>query len=1100
MKKVSFIIILLLLYILSCTEQMVLVSISSSGYGRVTFYNSAESAIEVASGTKVTVIATPDENCEFKGWYVGNSDTPVSTEATYTFSANGDVALIAKFNEIKKIISVATSGNGGVAIKNKAGSSAEFVFGTTVSIVATPDEGYDFVGWFVNGSNTPVSTDATYTFTVSEDVSFIGKFVQAKKTVSVTTPGNGSVVIRNNGGETAELLAGSTVVVVATPNDKCEFLGWFKEDGKTLVSTDVTYIFTLSSDISLVAKFSECKKKLSVKTFDNGSVAIKDNDSKNAELLVGTNVTIIATPNDTYEFKGWFVDGSDTLISTEVTYTFVLNDDVSLVAKFEKAKRNVMVVTTSNGRATIRNTSSESADLAVGTIVAVSAIPTEDSEFLGWFVGNSDAPVSTEEIYMFTLSEDIILIAKFSGSKRRVSVSTSGNGSVSIKDNAGSSLELVPGSNVTVVATPNENCNFEGWFVGNSTTPISTDAIYTFTLSEDVALVAKFVKTIKNVSVRATENGRVAIKDKNGSSTEILIGTDVTVIATPNEYCEFKGWFVGNSDTPISTDAIYTFTVNEDISLVAKFAKPINNVSVIASGNGCVTIRNNGSESAELPAGTSVAVVAITDVDFKFLGWFVGNSETPVSTEEIYMFTLSEDIILVAKFAEPSVDIDPVEIDLNPSGSIGGYDYVDLGLSVMWATYNVGASSLEEFGEYYAWGETTPYNNFTNINYFWSHYPCSPDRVIASIYDAATVNWGDQWRMPTYEEQQELSNGCKWIWVENLDNSNVSGYVGVSLKNNKCIFLPASGYKSHHDYERPTETDAIYWSSTAVAEWGMLGFQAGTAANCIEFMPKRDNPVTWSIWAMGKGATVRAVVGAPNDYFPDPSDNVIDDAETSRQGFTVNGKIGGYTYVDMGLPSGTLWATYNVGAEMPSEYGDHFAWGETAPKSLYDKDTYAFFTGFSDGVMSMSQYSKYVWDKRCGKQDYKLILEDIDDAATVNWGSEWCMPTMEQYAELDKYCKVWRKDIVVNGKTIIGAIVESCINGNRMYIPYAGWEAGTMPNSYMHGWYWTSEVSEDANYRAKQMIVKDEEYILDTSQDSNRENGLSVRAVVKKNK
>ena len=1100
MKKVSFIIMLLLLYMISCTEQAVLVSISSSGYGRVAFYNSAGNAIEVSSGTKVTVVATPDENCEFKGWYVGNSDTPVSTEATYTFSANDDVALIAKFDVIRKIISVASSGNGSVAIKNKPDSYAEFVFGTTVSIVATPDENYDFKGWFINGSDTPVSTDVTYTFTVSEDVSFVGKFVQAKKTVSVTTPGNGSVVIRNNGGETAELLVGSTVVVVATPNDKCEFLGWFKEDGKTLISTDVTYIFTLSSDISLVAKFSECKKKLSVKTYDNGSVAIKDNDSKNAELLVGTSVTIIATPNDTYEFKGWFGNGSDTPISTEATYTFVLNEDVSLVAKFEKAKRNVMVVTTSNGRATIRNTGSESADIPVGSVVAVSAIPTGDSEFLGWFVGNSDTPVSTEEIYMFTLSEDIILIAKFSGSKIRVSVSTSGNGSVSIKDNVGSSLELVPGSNVTVVATPNENCKFEGWFVGNSTTPISTDATYTFTLSEDVALVAKFVKTIKNVSVRATENGRVAIKDKNGSSAEILIGSDVTVVATPNEYCEFKGWFVGNSDTPISTDATYTFTVSEDVALVAKFAKPIINVSVITAGNGSVTIRNNGSESAELVAGTSVAVVATPDENYEFIGWFVGNSETPVSTAEIYMFTLSEDIILVAKFAEPSVDIDPVEIDLNPSGSIGGYDYVDLGLSVMWATYNVGASSLEEFGEYYAWGETTPYNNFTNINYFWSHDPCSPDRAIASIYDAATVNWGDQWRMPTYEEQQELSNGCKWIWVENVNNSNVSGYVGVSLKNNKCIFLPASGYKSHHDYEQPTETDAIYWSSTATAEWGILGYQAGTAANCIEFMPKRDNPVTWSNWTMGKGATVRAVVGAPNDYFPDPSDNVIDEAETSRQGFTVNGEIGGYTYVDMGLPSGTLWATYNVGAETPSEYGDHFAWGETEPKSLYDKDTYAFFTGFSDGVMSMPQYSKYVWDKRCGKQDYKLILEDVDDAATVNWGSEWCMPTIEQYAELDKYCKVWRKDIVVNGKTIIGAIVESCINGNRMYIPYAGWEAGTIPNSYMHGWYWTAEVSEEANYRAKQMIVKDEEYILDTTQDSSRENGLSVRAVVKKNK
>ena len=681
----------------------------------------------------------------------------------------------------------------------------------------------------------------------------------------------------------------------------------------------------------------------------------------------------------------------------------------------------------------------------------------------------------------------------------QVSISSSGNGRVTFYNSAESAIEVASGTKVTVIATPDENCEFKGWYVGNSDTPVSTEATYTFSANSDVALIAKFNEIKKIISVATSGNGSVAIKNKAGSSAEFVFGTTVSIVATPDEGDDFVGWFVNGSNTPVSTDATYTFTVSEDVTFIGKFVQAKKTVSVIANGNGRVTITNNGSEFAELAAGTSVAVSAIPDENCKFEGWYVADSDTPVSTNEVYIFTLIEDVILVAKFASLSDDIEPVEIDLNPSGSIGGYDYVDLGLSVMWATYNVGASSLEEFGEYYAWGETTPYNNFTNINYFWSHYPCSPDRVIASIYDAATVNWGDQWRMPTYEEQQELSNGCKWIWVENLNNSNVSGYVGVSLKNNKCIFLPASGYKSHHDYERPTETDAIYWSSTAVAEWGMLGFQAGTAANCIEFMPKRDNPVTWSIWAMGKGATVRAVVGAPNDYFPDPSDNVIDEAETSRQGFTVNGKIGGYTYVDMGLPSGTLWATYNVGAEMPSEYGDHFAWGETAPKSLYDIDTYAFFTGFSDAVMSMPQYSKYVWDKRCGKQDYKLILEDIDDAATVNWGSEWCMPTIEQYAELDKYCKVWRKDIVVNGKTIIGAIVESCINGNRMYIPSAGWEAGSMPNSYMSAWYWTSEVSEDANYRAKQMIVKFDDYILDTSQDSNREYGLSVRAVVKKN-
>ena len=762
----------------------------------------------------------------------------------------------------------------------------------------------------------------------------------------------------------------------------------------------------------------------------------------------------------------------------------------------EELPKFVLTVHSSgNGTVSIENSEGDCAVLEMGASVTVVAIPDEDSEFVGWFEGDSETPVSKSSSYTFKISKDVELVAEFAKIKKTVSIKSLGNGSVSIENYGGNSASLPIDSEVTIVATPDEDYEFVGWFLWRAETPVSIDSVYTFTVSEDIELSAKFEKGKKSVSVNAVGNGSVSIRNHEGNYAVFTIGSTATVVATPDENYKLIGWFIDENEDPVSTSLSYSFPVNENINLTAKFEAGNKTVSIKSLGNGSVSIENYEGNSASLQFGSEVTIVATPDEDYEFVGWFLWRAETPVSIDSVYTFTVSEDIELSAKFEKK-----PLVIDLSPSGSIDGYDYVDLGLSVSWATYNVGANDIVEIGEYYAWGETTPYNNFTNINYSWSHYPCSPDRVIASIYDAATVNWGDQWRMPTYEEQQELSNGCEWIWVENLDNSNVSGYVGVSLKNKKCIFLPASGYKSHHDYEQPTETDAIYWSSTAVAEWGTLGFQAGTAANCIKFMPKRDNPVTWDIWAMGKGATVRAVVGAPNDYFPDPSDNVIDEAETSRQGFTVNGEIGGYTYVDMGLPSGTLWATYNVGAELPSEYGDYFAWGETAPKSLYDKDTYKFFTGYSDAVMSMSQYSKYVWDKRCGEQDYKLILEDVDDAATVNWGSEWCMPTIEQYAELDKYCKVWRKDIVVNGKTIIGAVVESCINGNRMYIPAAGWEAGTMPNSYMSAWYWTSEVSEEANYRAKQMIVKFDDYILDTSQDSNREYGLSVRAVVKKNK
>jgi uncharacterized protein (TIGR02145 family) len=297
----------------------------------------------------------------------------------------------------------------------------------------------------------------------------------------------------------------------------------------------------------------------------------------------------------------------------------------------------------------------------------------------------------------------------------------------------------------------------------------------------------------------------VVIKDKNGSSAEILIGSNVTVVATPNENCEFKGWFVGNSDTPISTDAIYTFTVNEDISLVAKFAKPINNVCVIANGNGSVTIRNNGSESAELAAGTSVAVMAIPDVDYEFKGWFVANSETPVSTDEIYTFTLTEDVVLIAKFAEPFGEEETVEIDLNPSGSIGGYDYVDLGLSVKWATYNVGATKPEEYGDYYAWGEIKPKQHYVGDNYT---YKSNPETLPLSA-DAANVNWGGSWRMPTRAEYDELRNHCTWEWTT---LNGEKGYKVISKKNGNSIFLPAAGRRYNNLYSAGSL--GHYWSSS----------------------------------------------------------------------------------------------------------------------------------------------------------------------------------------------------------------------------------------------------------------------------------------------
>ena len=158
----------------------------------------------------------------------------------------------------------------------------------------------------------------------------------------------------------------------------------------------------------------------------------------------------------------------------------------------------------------------------------------------------------------------------------QISVSSTNGGSAEITNYIGASANVLIGNGVEVVATPDDGYNFLGWYLGNSEVPVSTDAVFTFTASKDIALLAKFEKSF-SVSVRSAGNGKVSFKDiAETSLNDVLIGTELTAIATPNANCDFVGWFVGDSSEPVSTEATYTFTVEENVSLVAKFYKPFD--------------------------------------------------------------------------------------------------------------------------------------------------------------------------------------------------------------------------------------------------------------------------------------------------------------------------------------------------------------------------------------------------------------------------------------------------------------------------------------------------------------------------------------------
>ena len=136
------------------------------------------------------------------------------------------------------------------------------------------------------------------------------------------------------------------------------------------------------------------------------------------------------------------------------------------------------------------------------------------------------------------------------------------------------------------------------------------------------------------------------------------------------------------------------------------------------------------------------------------------------------------------------------------TGTINGYEWVDLGLSVRWATQNVGASSPSDYGDYFAWGETEPKSSYDWSNCFdcrnkkgtkWGIYKIGGKTSITpdSGHDTARANWGGSWRMPTDAELEELCNKCTWTWTS---QGGHSGYK-VTGPNGNSIFLPAAGWR-----------------------------------------------------------------------------------------------------------------------------------------------------------------------------------------------------------------------------------------------------------------------------------------------------------------
>lgn len=193
-----------------------------------------------------------------------------------------------------------------------------------------------------------------------------------------------------------------------------------------------------------------------------------------------------------------------------------------------------------------------------------------------------------------------------------------------------------------------------------------------------------------------------------------------------------------------------------------------------------------------------------------------------------------------------------------------------------------------------------------------------------------------------------------------------------------------------------------------------------------------------------------------------------------------------HEYIDLGLS--VNWATYNIGSNKPSEYGDYFAWGETYTKASYNRMTYKF-TG--ESLENKQDFTKYLGRKNWLNPN-DVHLDSNDDAALQTWGKGWRIPTKEEIEELLEKCK-W-----VNGENdgINGYWAISKINGNKIFFPFAGWlSESRLCAANCLGIYQTSEIKKDHCDKLYILLIDRNPPKVHIYDFGNREEGYTIRAV-----
>ena len=570
----------------------------SDGGKAVTDYAISDSSVDsvncVTHGEECTLTAETNVGYTWVGWYDG--ETLLTNELTYTFTMPAkDVTYTAKWCKVTLAISSTEAGS-------VSSLNGTYKVGDEVTVTATTNVGYTFVGWY-NGE-TLFTNELTYTFAMpAEDVIYTAKWCKVTLVTTSTSAGSISSL-------TETYKTGDEVTVSATTNVGYTWVGWY--DGETELTKELSYTFKMpSEDVVYTAKWTYYTVTTSMNDTSAGTVT----NYSNYKVTVGSEVTIKATTKSGYTWVGWY--NGETLLSTELSYTFNMPaEDVTCTAKWTY----YTLTTSRNNTSAGFVTNYSNTKVTAGNEVTITATTKSGYTFVGWY--NGETELTKELSYTFVMpSANVAYTARWS--KVMLEGSSTSAGTVSSLTGT-----YKVGDEVTVTATTNNGYTWVGWY--NGETLLSTELIYTFAMpAEDVTYTAKWCKVILTRS--STSAGRVS-----SLSGTYNVGDEVTVTATTNNGYTWVGWY--NGETLLSTELSY------------KFNMPSETVTYRAAWIACPVILDKNISDAGTVSGVDKTIVgaqttitATTNNGYTWVGWY--NGGTLLTNEQSYSFTMSEESV-----------------------------------------------------------------------------------------------------------------------------------------------------------------------------------------------------------------------------------------------------------------------------------------------------------------------------------------------------------------------------------------------------------------------------------------------------------------------